>query len=173
MVLLLLKTLVGLRSMLVYRFGENWGKAVNESQQKLNSHLQDSAEFLKRCWQQGAGSNSSYLAADCFPPRLVTAASQRKLSQKLSSSEDEQLAVCTGSRTFLNVKLYDIAVYMDPNQVNPTLLPFAKSPFMPTSDHLSSVFFPSVRNRDFQAVSSFILRLITINKTSLRINIGI
>ena len=86
---------------------------MTDSQQKLNSHFQGSADFLKRCLNQPSASSSSYLAASCFPPRLVTSTSQKKLGQ----GEEEQMLVCTGSRTFLNVKLYDFAVYLDPKQV--------------------------------------------------------
>lgn len=95
------------------RLSGNWGKAVNDSQQALTHHIQDSAEFLRKCWQQGSTSSSNYLAAGCFPPRLVTTS-----HKKLGPEEDGQMLVCTGSRTFLNVKLYDFAVYLDPKQAS-------------------------------------------------------
>ena len=58
--------------------GEHWREGLQRKQDVLSSHLQDSAQFLQRCMQKPAGGSSSFLAANCFPPRLVASWTEPK-----------------------------------------------------------------------------------------------
>lgn len=89
---------------------------MQQTQQQLSNRLQDSAEFLRRRLIP-AQPASSFLATNCFPPRLVT----RQATTSLASGEQAQELVCTGSREMLRIRIYDYAVYLDRRQVRATL----------------------------------------------------
>lgn len=75
--------------------------------------MQDSAEFLRQHLPFAPHSTSGFLAAKCFPPRLVTSEGQRSLT-----AEGAQDLVSVGSREMLRIKLYDFAIYLDRKQVS-------------------------------------------------------
>lgn len=100
------------------RLGENWREGIHKQQGILSNHLQDSAEFLQRCMQKPSGTSSSYLAANCFPLRLVATRTEAKFGR----AENEQSIVCQGSRSFFNLKIYDFAIFLDGKQAKQSAL---------------------------------------------------
>jgi len=100
------------------RIGENWREGLRRQQGMLSSHLQDSAQFLQRCIQKPLGGSSNYLAANCFPPRLVAT----RTEPKFGTAEREQSVVCQGSRSFFNLKIYDFAIFLDAKQAKQSQL---------------------------------------------------
>ena len=54
------------------RFANGYADAVQSTQQRLSSQLQDSAEYLrKHCLPFQQQGNAGFLAANCFPQQLV------------------------------------------------------------------------------------------------------